>query len=461
MAAEEVKFVFTMDDQFSDMAKKAESTVSGLESKLNTIGTAVVGAFSVGAIVNFGRAVVDSFGKMEMFKTSLTTMLRGNVNEAEALNNQLIQIAKTTPFELTEVQDATRQLIAFGSQAGNVGDELITLGNVASGIGAPIKDIAYLYGTIRTQGRAMTVDINQFANRGIPIWSELEKITGKTGMALRKFVEDGKVGFPQIQQVMANLTKEGGQFFGLMEAQSKTVTGQISNLGDAWEQLKVSIGESQAGMVKSSLWWVTNITNDLTNYLNRVNFIEKSIANKKGNLRTYQGGSEAYQAEMGALSDMVRNAVTTGSAQGGDPKKQIQFLQNLAEVKNERFLDEIKKIKDPNMLISYYAPQQNNRLALIREGIDQLKGAIDLQNSKTDDKKTSATKSSNEADKKQADKLKTPNYTQITINIDQMTGVETIELDKTESIGQNIGEQILKEMVKAVTDSQIVAGAVK
>lgn len=462
MAAEEVKFVFTMDDQFSDKAKQAEQKVGVLESKLNSVAGAVVGAFSVGAIVNFGKAVVDSFGKMEVFKTSLTTMLRGNANEAEALNNQLIQIAKTTPFELTEVQDATRQLIAFGSQAGDVGNELITLGNVASGVGAPIKDIAYLYGTVRTQGRAMTVDINQFANRGIPIWSELEKITGKTGIALRKFVEDGKVGFPQIQQVMANLTKEGGQFFGLMEAQSKTVAGQISNLGDSWEQLKVSIGESQSGIIKSTINFASQVIGSLAEIYSEENKLEKRLtqggAKKFGffEKKGYFGltnGQEDYLANLNmsrgwddAIARAAKEDKRTGNAENLN-RLLGQTAQGISSLIDRRGTME---------------SEDYTRVLAILKGVqDDIKGNIDLLKSAKENEIASPSKPSNEADKKQADKLKTPHYTQITINIDQMTGVETIELDKTESIGQNIGEQILKEMVKAVTDSQIVAGAVK
>ena len=71
-------------------------------------------------------------------------------------------------------------MLAYSSTVDNVVDELVMLGNVASGVGAPLQDIAYLYGTLRTQGRAFTVDIRQFAGRGIPIYEELAKVLGVT-----------------------------------------------------------------------------------------------------------------------------------------------------------------------------------------------------------------------------------------------------------------------------------------
>lgn len=443
-----------MDDQFSEKAKQAEKNVSGLESSLTRLGGIAAGAFSVAAIVNFGKSVIDAYGKAEMFKTSLTTMLHGNAIEAEALNRQLVQLAKTTPFQIEDIQSATRQLIAYGSEAGKVGDEIVTLGNVASGIGAPLGDIAYLYGTIRTQGRAMTVDINQFANRGIPIWKELEKITGKTGLNLRKMVEEGKIGFQDIQSVFRNLTSEGGQFFNLMEQQSKTVTGQISNLGDAWEQLKVSIGESQQGILKDTIQWAANMVQAMNNSFQRGNFISKSLTAHGGKKTAYLGGSESTQAEIESIADMVRSSVAAAGKSPEDAQKQITFLKNFGKIQNARFLEQIKGIKDQNMLLNYYAPQQNNRLALIKEGLEEIKGVMELQKSKaTPEKKDTEIK------KKEAEKVKTPHYTQINIQIDQMTGIGQVVSKDNKELPPDIGEEILKLMTKGVTDAQIIAGA--
>lgn len=447
--SEEVRFIFSMDDQFSDQAKQAEKQAGILETKLNTIGAVVVGAFSVGAIVNFGKAVVDSYGKMELFKSSLTTMLRGNGAEAEALNTRLIEIAKTTPFELTEVQDATKQLIAFGSEAGQVGDEIITLGNVAAGIGAPIKDIAYLYGTIRTQGRAMTVDINQFANRGIPIWKELEKITGRTGIALRKYVEEGKVGFPQIQQVMANLTKEGGQFFNLMETQSKTVAGQVSNLGDAWEQLKVSIGESQSGIIKSTLNFATRLVNDLGEVMAMENKLEKRL--NKGGAKTYgffekRFNQEEYDASL-ALSDSWDNAIKKASnSELALLKLKKQSAQGISGLIDQRSLGKIDQ------------EDYMRTLAIVKGAQEDIQGNLDLLKSKKAGDAQSKMADKVEKPKSEASKLKTPQYTQINIDINEMIHEYKVTTQNSTELPIITAEHIVKAMVQAVTDAQIVAG---
>ena len=60
---------------------------------------------------------------------------------------------------------------------------------------------------------------------------------------VKELVEEGKVGFPEVQKVIESLTDEGGKFGGLMEAQSKTITGQISNIEDAVSMMLNEIGQ--------------------------------------------------------------------------------------------------------------------------------------------------------------------------------------------------------------------------
>lgn len=280
--SDKIEIIAELKDLVSGKMTEINASVAKLEASLNKVDnvgksgssgmlksiiggnliTQGIGA-ATGAIKNFVTEGINGFIKFEQFGVALTTMFHGNKIEAKQLSNELVQFAKTTPYELTEVQNATKQLIAFGSTSQGVGKELRMLGDVGSGIGSSLGDLSYLYGTVRTQGRAMTMDINQFANRGIPIWKELEKITGKSGLALRKFVEEGKVGFPIIEKAFKNMTSEGGQFTGMMTEQSKTLGGQISNLSDAYSQFQIHTMESKGGLLKDLTSWATEFISTL------------------------------------------------------------------------------------------------------------------------------------------------------------------------------------------------------
>ena len=157
--------------------------------------------------------------------------------------SELVDIAAKTPFDLQGVASSAKQMIAYGSSAENVGDELVMLGNVAAGVGSQLSEIAYLYGTLRTQGRAYAVDIRQFAGRGIPIYEELAKVLGVTKDEVSGLVKEGKVGFKEVEQAFKNMTSESGIYYNLMQEQSKSLTGQLSNLGDAWDTMLNEIGK--------------------------------------------------------------------------------------------------------------------------------------------------------------------------------------------------------------------------
>jgi len=156
--------------------------------------------------------------------------------KAKQLFGELQQFAAATPFELPELLGATRSLLAFGVAQEKVVGTLKRIGDIASGVSAPIGEIAEIYGKARVNGRLFAEDVNQLTGRGIPVIQEFAKQFGVTDDKVRQLVEDGKVGFPQLEKAFVDLTAAGGLFAGQTEALSKTFSGQISTLKDAINQ---------------------------------------------------------------------------------------------------------------------------------------------------------------------------------------------------------------------------------
>ena len=223
-----------------------------IDNSFRKIGQTIAGVFAVSQIKNFVTQVAVVRGEFQQLEIAFKTML-GSAGQAEALMAQLVKTAATTPFNLKDIGQAAKQLIAYGVSADEVNRTLIRLGDIAAGLSIPIKDLAYLYGTTMVQGRLYTEDFNQFLDRGIPIIGELSKQFGVAENQVKQLVEDGKVGFPEIQKAIENLTNEGGRFGGLMEAQSKTITGQISNIEDAIDTMFNAIGQQNEGIINDVL----------------------------------------------------------------------------------------------------------------------------------------------------------------------------------------------------------------
>lgn len=241
-----------------DVGSTAVSEGNKIDNALRKVGTAMAGVFAVAKLKEYVTEVAKVRGEFQQLEIAFNTMLGSKV-QADALMSQLIKTAATTPFNMGDIANSAKQLLAYGVEAEKVNETLIRLGDIAAGLSIPINDLAYLYGTTMVQGRMYTQDLNQFLGRGIPLTAELAKQFGVTESKVKTLVTEGKVGFPEVEKAIISLTSEGGKFGGLMEAQSKSITGQLSNLEDAIEQMFNEIGKSSEGVISDSIGIVASL----------------------------------------------------------------------------------------------------------------------------------------------------------------------------------------------------------
>ena len=243
-------------------AKKVESdgqSINDIISKIQGGFEVAIGGWSIGKFVNQMMQVRGQFQQTEMaFKTMLQSEEKAN-----DLMKQMIHTAAITPFGVEDVTNGAKQLLAFNVAAEDVNKTLIGLGDVAAGMGLNLSDMVMLYGTTIAKGKMDTQDLYQFLNRGIPIADELAKVMGldvnNAIKEVQKQIKAGKVTSDVFIQAMQNMTAEGSKFGGLMEAQSKTITGQISNIKDAIEQMFNDLGKSQEGVINTGLGVVSTL----------------------------------------------------------------------------------------------------------------------------------------------------------------------------------------------------------
>ena len=226
--------------------------VDGLSNSFKRASELAAGIFAVNGIQDFVSRLYSVRGEFQQLEISFRTML-GSGEQANELINQLAQTAASTPFDLQGIASSAKNMLAYGFAADQVNDTIVRLGNVAAGLSQPLGDIVYLYGTLKASGRVTNIDIRQFANRGIPIYEELAKVLGKSVSEINNLVSAGKVGFPDIEQAFQNMTNKGGKFYNLMEEQSKSLTGQISNLQDNIDMMFNELGKSSEGMLSSGI----------------------------------------------------------------------------------------------------------------------------------------------------------------------------------------------------------------
>lgn len=235
--------------------KSIDDVISNIQNSMNI----AIGGWSIGKFVN---QMMQVRGQFQQTEKAFKTMLQSE-EKADALMKQLIRTAAVTPFGVEDVTEGAKLLLAFNVAAEDVNKTLIGLGDVAAGMGLNLKDLVMLYGTTIAKGKMDTMDLYQFLNRGIPIADEIAKVMGldvtNAIKEVQKQIKAGKVTSDIFIQAMQSMTAEGSKFGGLMEAQSKTITGQISNIEDAIEQMFNDLGKSQEGVINTGLGVVSTL----------------------------------------------------------------------------------------------------------------------------------------------------------------------------------------------------------
>ena len=229
---------------------------------------------------NLVSSIVSVRGQFQQLEIAFGTML-GSEEKATALMQQMVNTAAKTPFDLMGVAEGAKQLLAYGVSAEKVNDTLVRLGNIASGLSIPLNDIVYLYGTTMVQGRLYAQDVRQFTGRGIPLVKELAEKYHTTAEGINEMVSAGKIGFPDVEEVLNKMTNAGGQFYQLMEKQSSSLTGQIANLQDAWDSALNSLGEKSEGALSAGIQSATYLVEHMDDVLR----ILKSVAIAYGSVK--------------------------------------------------------------------------------------------------------------------------------------------------------------------------------
>jgi hypothetical protein len=216
-------------------ARQALSTAAGF-------GVYNVAARAVSGLADSFRDAVRMAADLEQVTLSFEVML-GSAEKATKLVGDLRKFAAETPFNSADTIQAAKQLMAYGIASDEVVKTLRVLGDVTSGVGADLSHVAYVYGTLASQGRAFSKDIYQFTNIGIDLLPGLAKEFGKSTGEVMKLVEEGRVGLPQVGRALEALRGPGGRFANMMQRQSQTAKGLFEIARDAFDIAKTKFGQ--------------------------------------------------------------------------------------------------------------------------------------------------------------------------------------------------------------------------
>lgn len=282
-----------------------------------------------GLAVQAGQAVLRGMGDLVVTSVKLAaaqervrmefSVLTGSMEKGNKLFDQMNKLASETPLEMMDIAAAGKQLLSVGVPVGEITEKLRMLGDVAMGNPEKLDRLTQAFGQLRSKGVASMEQLNRFIEAGVPIMSELQKQTGKTGDEVFKMVSQGKIGYPQVEQALRALTGEGGLMHDMMKQVSQTTEGKFSTALDNAKMKLAEIGKTLIPVVTSAL----NAFNEAMDRAAGQAALDKIGSGAARDLDTISRGLEYLQGKLAkyrAAADDINTRMTL---------KQIENLSRL------------------------------------------------------------------------------------------------------------------------------------
>lgn len=207
---------------------------------------------------------------METYLTNLTVLLQGNQKEAEKLLTDLKQMAKTTPFETSNLVKATQTMMSFGISAKDSQKYLKQLGDISMGDANKLDSLTLAFSQVSSGGKLSGQDLLQMINAGFNPLNIISQKTGKSMATLKDEMSKGAISAQDVAQAFEWATQEGGLFYQGMDKGAQTTEGKISTLKDAFSEL---VG----GLTEAFLPTVTKAVEKLTGLIDKFNNLDPAV----------------------------------------------------------------------------------------------------------------------------------------------------------------------------------------
>lgn len=232
--------------------EEQKTATSDVKNSLGDLGGVIKTVIATVATKTLYEWLFGSNAEMEQYLTSFTVML-GDAEKAKNLLDELTNFAATTPLEMTDVISASEMLMNYGVAADEVIEKMTQLGDLSSGNAAKLDRVTLAYGQMLAKGKVTNEELRQMIEAGVPLLQALADTMGITTAEVQDLASKSKIGIEELDAAIDSLTTDGGQFAGMMEQQSQTFEGMLSNAKDTIAQIGRDIGEDAFEELKTAL----------------------------------------------------------------------------------------------------------------------------------------------------------------------------------------------------------------
>lgn len=239
------------EDKIHDLGNATKSETEKMDASLKKIAAGIGAYFSIQQLTQFESKVISIRSEMESLQTSFKTLAGEQVGGE--LFEQIKEYELRTQMIMQDLASGAQTMLAFNIPAQDVMQHLKAIGDISMGDSEKFKSLTLAFSQMSATGKLMGQDLLQMINAGFNPLQVISEQTGKSIGQLKEEMEKGAISTKMVQDAFHAAASEGGQFNGMLEAQSKTLKGAISNLEGAWQYMLNDIGEAQEGLIVGSI----------------------------------------------------------------------------------------------------------------------------------------------------------------------------------------------------------------
>ena len=244
MANQKLQIDILANDKSKQAFNRVQGSIAKVKGAVFNLKNAFIG-LGAGLVV---RSIVNTGIQIENLGVQLKALF-GSAKEGQRALDIVTKFAKTTPFELENIQQGITALATVRKQAESAGvsfEELLKItGNTATVLGG---DFALASLQIQRSFSAGIASAELFRERGVT--------------AMAGFQQGVRTSVDQSIKGLARAFGSGGEFGNLIEELSKTLSGTISNLKDTLFTFQVSITRGFFFELKEQLGDLKQFTED-------------------------------------------------------------------------------------------------------------------------------------------------------------------------------------------------------
>lgn len=183
------------------------------------------------SLVGVGKNIINVTSQFEQTQKALETVTQ-SAEKGQKLFEDLRKFSFDTTFGVDELANASQQLLNVGVSTSALKKDLKKLGDLAQGDKNKFQELTSIFSKVQSTGKASSMQLQQFALRGIPITQKLKEM-GVTGTASAE----------QLTKAFEELTGAGGQFNGAMDNIISTIEGKKGFITDTIKEINVNFGQ--------------------------------------------------------------------------------------------------------------------------------------------------------------------------------------------------------------------------